>query len=45
MVDTPLIPTLRKQRQADVCEFKASQVYIGSSRLGLQGDTISKINK
>ena len=27
-----LIPALRRQRQTDVCEFKASQVYRASSR-------------
>lgn len=25
---TPLIPALRRQRQMNLCEFKASQVYI-----------------
>ena len=29
---TLLIPVLRKQRQKDLCEFKASWVYIASSR-------------
>lgn len=29
---TPLNPALRTQRQGDVCEFKASLVYIVSSR-------------
>ena len=28
----PLIPALRRQRQADLCEFKASLVYRDSSR-------------
>ena len=28
----PLIPVLRRQRQADFCEFKASLVYKVSSR-------------
>ena len=28
----PLIPALRRQRQADLCEFEASLVYIASSR-------------
>ena len=28
----PLIPTLGRQRQADLCEFKFSLVYITSSR-------------
>jgi hypothetical protein len=29
----PLIPTLRRQRQEDFCEFKASLVYRVSSRI------------
>ena len=29
---TPLIPALRKQRQADLCEFRACLVYRVSSR-------------
>ena len=29
---TPLIPALRRQRQEDLCEFKASLVYMVSSR-------------
>jgi hypothetical protein len=29
---TPLVPTLRKQRQADLCEFQASMVYRVSSK-------------
>jgi hypothetical protein len=29
----PLIPALRRQRQADLCEFKACLVYITSSRI------------
>jgi hypothetical protein len=29
---TPLIPVLRRQRQASLCEFKASLVYRGSFR-------------
>ncbi|CAO2593744.1 hypothetical protein LEMLEM_LOCUS7412, partial [Lemmus lemmus] len=29
---TPLIPALRKQRQADLCEFETSLVYRASSR-------------
>jgi hypothetical protein len=28
----PLIPALGKQRQADLCEFKASLVYRADSR-------------
>ena len=27
-----MIPALRKQRQADICEFEASLVYTVSSR-------------
>ena len=30
----PVIPTLRRQRQADLCEFEASMVYRVSSRIG-----------
>jgi hypothetical protein len=30
--NTPLISTLRRQKQADLCEFKASVVYRVSSR-------------
>ena len=29
---TPLIPALRGQKQMDLCEFKASLIYIVSSR-------------
>ena len=29
---TPLIPTLRRQRQVGLCEFKASLIYIVSCR-------------
>ena len=28
----PLIPALRKQKEADLCEFEVSLVYIMSSR-------------
>jgi hypothetical protein len=28
-----LVPALRRQRQADLCEFQASLVYISSSRI------------
>ncbi|EGV97840.1 hypothetical protein I79_014050 [Cricetulus griseus] len=31
---TPLIPALRRQRQADLCEFKASLVSRVSARIG-----------
>ena len=30
----PLIPALRKQRQTDLCEFKASRVYRVNSWTG-----------
>ena len=30
----PLIPTLRRQRQVDLCEFEASLFYKSSSRTG-----------
>ncbi|EGW12670.1 hypothetical protein I79_021887 [Cricetulus griseus] len=30
----PLIPALRRQRQADLCEFEASLVYRASARIG-----------
>ena len=33
VVHTPLIPVLGRQRQADLCEFKASLVYRASSRI------------
>ena len=29
---TPLLPALERQKQADLCEFKASLVYRESSR-------------
>jgi hypothetical protein len=29
----PLVPALGRQRQVDICEFKASLIYIESSRL------------
>ena len=30
----PFIPALRRQRQADLCEFEATLVYRASSRTG-----------
>ena len=41
---TPLIPTLRRQRQADLCEFEASLVYRVSSRTlsAIERDYVSK---
>ena len=30
---TPVIPALRRQRQGDLCQFKASLVYRVSSRM------------
>ena len=32
MEHTPLIPALKRQRQADLCEFEARLVYRGNSR-------------
>jgi hypothetical protein len=29
----PLIPALRRQRKADLCEFEAIQDYIATSRV------------
>jgi hypothetical protein len=42
-----LIPVLRRQRQVDLCEFKASLVYNVSSRTGkaTQRNTASKKDK
>ena len=42
-----LIPALRRQRQADLCEFKASLVYRVSSRAAKsrQRDPVSKNQK
>ena len=42
-----LIPALRRQRQADLQEFKSSLVYIESSpcQLGLQEDPVSEKKK
>ena len=39
-----LFLAFRRQRQADLCEFKASLVYTGSSRTAgaIQRDTVSK---
>lgn len=40
----PFIPTLGRQRQLDLCEFKTSLVYIVSSRLARvsQSDPVSR---
>jgi hypothetical protein len=35
----PLIPTLRRQRQAELCEFEAILVYRVSSRTAKAGQT------
>jgi hypothetical protein len=42
-----LIPALRRQRQANLCEFKANLVYRGSSRTAqvIQGNPDSKRKK
>jgi hypothetical protein len=44
---TPLISELRRQRQADLCEFKASLIYRASSRTGraTQRNPMSKNNR
>jgi hypothetical protein len=43
----PLIPALGRQRQADLCEFKASLVYTVSSRStrATQRNPVSNKNK
>ena len=41
----PLIPVLGKQRQTDLCEFKASLVYITSSRPARDTETLSQKKK
>ena len=44
----PLIPTLRRQRQVNLCEFESSLVYIDSSRIAraiyiyIERDPVSK---
>jgi hypothetical protein len=38
----PLIPTLRKQGQAALCEFTAILVYIETGHPGLQRETLSQ---
>jgi hypothetical protein len=35
-------PTLRRQRQADLCEFEASLLYVGNFRTVRTTQTISK---
>ena len=42
-----LKPTLRRQKQVDLCEFKVSLLYRGSSRTAraIQRSPVSKINK
>ena len=39
---TLLIPALRRQSQADLCEFKAGLVYIVSGKLGLHSKTLER---
>jgi hypothetical protein len=44
----PLIPALRRQRQADLCEFEARLAYKVSSRtarVGTQQNSVSKYQK
>ena len=40
-VVAPLIPTLRRQQQIDLCEFKDSLVYRVSSRTARVTNTVS----
>lgn len=43
---TPLIPTLERQSQANLCEFKSSMVYKASSKTGrTQRNSLLKQNK
>ena len=43
---TPLIPALGRQRQVDICEFKASLVYRVNSRTGSNAtEKLEKQNK
>ena len=44
----PLTPTLRRQKQVDLCEFEASLVYRVSSKTGFKAtekSCLEKINK
>jgi hypothetical protein len=43
----PLILVIRRQRQEDLCEFKASLIYVSSSRTAktIEKDSISKTKK
>ena len=43
----PLIPALRRQRQEELCELKASLVYSVSSRIAraTQGNPVSEKEK
>ena len=41
----PLIPALGRQRQAELCEFKASLVYRASSRTGSKATQRNPISK
>jgi hypothetical protein len=45
MVVQPLIPALRRQRQADLCEFEASLVYRVSSRTTQKNPVSNKIKQ
>ena len=42
---TPLIPALRRQRQADFCESEVSLVYRASSRTGSKATEIPGVKK
>ena len=42
-----LVPTFRRERQADLCEFEVRLVYIETSRSGrtTKRDPVSKIDR
>ena len=40
----PLIPTLGRQRQVEICEFGANLVYKASSRTGCKATQINQRN-
>ena len=41
VVSSAFIPALKRQMQADVCEFKFSYVYIENSKTGLHREILS----
>jgi hypothetical protein len=42
---TPLVPAYRRQKQADLCEFQSTLVYMGSSRIASTRGTVSQKTK